>query len=103
MQAPEDILLAAFPHTSQETLLASIHRMALNIARSLEKEWPTLGEVSMDIGIDKNARIWFIEANAKPGKFDEPHIRKLSLRRIVEYAQHQANFIESGEPRHAHP
>ncbi|MBN6187993.1 YheC/YheD family protein [Aneurinibacillus sp. BA2021] len=103
VQAPEDILLAAFPHTSQETLLASIHRMALNIARSLEKEWPTLGEVSMDIGIDKNARIWFIEANAKPGKFDEPHIRKLSLRRIVEYAQHQANFIESGEPRHAHP
>jgi len=92
VQSPEEVLTAAFPHYSPENILISIHHMALRIARSLEKEWPALGEVSMDIGIDKTTRIWFIEANAKPGKFDEPHIRKLSLRRIVEYAQHQANF-----------
>ncbi|MCC3377739.1 YheC/YheD family protein, partial [Cohnella sp. REN36] len=86
-----------------EFMLASVRHMALSIARSLEKEWPTLGEVSMDIGIDKHAKIWFIEANAKPGKFDEPHIRRLSLQRIVEYAQHQANFSELGEKRYARP
>lgn len=92
IQSPSVILPAAFPHSSTTELLASIRRAALTIARALEKEWPTLGEVSMDIGIDKNERIWFIEANAKPGKFDEPHIRKLSLRRTVEYAQYQSNF-----------
>ncbi|MFT9848327.1 YheC/YheD family endospore coat-associated protein [Aneurinibacillus sp. REN35] len=103
VQAPEDILMTAFPHISHEFMLASVRHMALSIARSLEKEWPTLGEVSMDIGIDKHAKIWFIEANAKPGKFDEPHIRRLSLQRIVEYAQHQANFSELGEKRYARP
>ncbi|MEZ2657740.1 YheC/YheD family endospore coat-associated protein [Aneurinibacillus aneurinilyticus] len=97
IQPPEDILMAAFPHIAPRHLLTSVRRMALRIARSLEKEWQTLGEVSMDIGIDKNMNIWFIEANAKPGKFDEPHIRKLSLQRIVEYAQHKAKFIEVGE------
>ncbi|GED13908.1 YheC/YheD family endospore coat-associated protein [Aneurinibacillus migulanus] len=97
IQPPEEIFMNAFPHIAPNRLLALVRRMALRIARSLEKEWHTLGEVSMDIGIDKNMRIWFIEANAKPGKFDEPHIRKLSLQRIVEYAQHQANFIEVGE------
>jgi hypothetical protein len=98
IQSPKTILSAVFPYYAAEDLLASVHHIALLIAHSLEKEWATLGEVSMDIGIDKEARIWFIEANAKPGKFDEPHIRKLSLRRIVEYAQHQAQFVlETGE------
>lgn len=92
IQSPSAILPVAFPHSSKAELLASIRRAALTIARALEKEWPTLGEVSMDIGIDKHQRIWFIEANSKPGKFDEPHIRKLSLRRTIEYAQYQSNF-----------
>lgn len=95
IQSPYVILPAAFPRSSPADLLKSIRRVALMIARSLEKEWPTLGEVSMDIGVDKQERIWFIEANSKPGKFDEPHIRKLSLRRTIEYAQYQSRFIRS--------
>jgi hypothetical protein len=102
VQPPEAILSATFSNKKSEKLLVDIRNMALSIARSLEKEWPALGEVSMDIGIDKAGRIWFIEANAKPGKFDEPHIRKLSLQRIVEYAQHQANFTEKRERPHVH-
>ncbi|BAU29546.1 YheC/D-like protein [Aneurinibacillus soli] len=95
IQSPSVIFPTAFPRSSPTELLKSIRRVALTIAHSLEKEWPTLGEVSMDIGIDKQERIWFIEANSKPGKFDEPHIRKLSLRRTIEYAQYQSRFIHS--------
>ncbi|WAH35330.1 YheC/YheD family endospore coat-associated protein [Alicyclobacillus dauci] len=42
-----------------------------------------LGEMSMDIGIDRKGHPWFFEANAKPMKFDEPDIRRKSLRGII--------------------
>jgi hypothetical protein len=95
IQSLRSILPIVFPQYSGKELTTSIRHAALWIAHALEKEWTTLGEVSMDIGIDKEGKIWLIEANAKPGKFDEPHIRKLSLQRIVEYAQHQALFTEN--------
>ncbi|WP_180954605.1 YheC/YheD family protein [Bacillus sp. V5-8f] len=89
---PENILSAVFPETDSKSMIKSIHDMVLTIARVLEKEWPTLAECSMDIGIDKSGKMWFIEANSKPEKFDEPHIRNLSLKRIIEFAQHKSGF-----------
>jgi hypothetical protein len=104
IQSLATIFPSAFPEKSEDEMKAAIRQMALSIVRSLETRWPALGEVSMDIGIDKGGRAWFIEANAKPGKFDEPHIRKLSLKRIVEYAQHQSNFIvQTGGGPYVHP
>ncbi len=42
-----------------------------------------LGEMSMDIGLDKSGRLWFFEANAKPMKFDEPDIRSKSIQGVL--------------------
>jgi len=43
--------------------------------------------MSMDLGVDKQGNIWFFEANSKPMKFDEPHIRQKSLERIFQYSR----------------
>lgn len=42
-----------------------------------------LGEMSMDIGLDKTGHLWFFEANAKPMKFDEPEIRSKSIQGVL--------------------
>lgn len=35
---------------------------------AIEKEYGTFGELGIDVAIDKNGKLWFIEANAKPAK-----------------------------------
>jgi hypothetical protein len=92
VQHPATILPTVFPGTSPEELLKSIRMFAIKIAHALEEKWPSLGEISMDIGIDQSGKIWFIESNAKPGKFDEPEIRSLSLKRTILYTQHLAGL-----------
>lgn len=65
------------------------------LAKFIEKSYDRpLGEMSMDIGVESNGRMWFFEANAKPMKFDEPEIRKLSLQRIIQYSLFLSGFVK---------
>ena len=83
------MLLPAFGSDMTTLLLSRIKSSALLIAKQIEKESGfLLGEMSMDLGVDTDGRLWFFEANAKPMKFDEPHIRKKSLERIFQYSQY---------------
>ena len=41
---------------------------ALEAARTLENSIDRLGEMGVDIGVDRDGHIWFIEANLKPGR-----------------------------------
>lgn len=41
---------------------------AVNVASHLELEYGNCGELGLDIGIDANGKLWFIEANTKPDK-----------------------------------
>ncbi len=50
-----------------------------------EKIGMNIGIVSLDIGLDSNDRLWLIEANSKPGKFDENDIRKVHTDTLVKY------------------
>lgn len=88
IEDPEKMLLPAFGTETTALLLSRIKSSALLIAKQIEKESGfQLGEMSMDLGVDTDGRLWFFEANAKPMKFDEPHIRKKSLERIFQYSQ----------------
>ncbi|MGG6313054.1 YheC/YheD family protein [Paenibacillus macerans] len=89
IEDPEKLLVSAFGADMTSFLLSRIKSSSLLIAKQIEKEagFP-LGEMSMDLGIDTDGRLWFFEANAKPMKFDEPHIRKKSLERIFQYSQY---------------
>ncbi len=88
--------LALHPHfgvTESERLLGLIKKTAIMIAQTLDHRYQSLGEMSMDLGLTKNKEIWFFEANAKPMKFDEPEIRKISLQRIIEYSKYLSGFV----------
>lgn len=57
---------------------------ALAIDRHYQGE---LGEMSMDMAIENSGRIWFLEANSKPMKFDEKPIRRKSLTGVIHHLE----------------
>lgn len=88
IEEPEKLLVGAFGPEQARKILAKVKSAALLIARQIERaSGHELGEMSMDLGVDKLGGIWFFEANSKPMKFDEPHIRQKSLERIFQYSQ----------------
>jgi hypothetical protein len=85
---PAKLLNAIFGQTKAAKVLDEVAQTALVLARQIErKSGSPLGEMSLDLGIDHNGQIWFLEANSKPMKFDESDIRKQSLQRIFQYAR----------------
>jgi hypothetical protein len=86
------VLNSAFPQ-QKKTLQQRLAQLGIVFAREIEAKTGRIhGEMSMDIGIDKQGELWFFEANARPQKFDEPEIRATSLRRILEYALYLSGF-----------
>ncbi|WP_170031912.1 YheC/YheD family endospore coat-associated protein [Alteribacillus bidgolensis] len=51
-----------------------IYNKTIKIATYIEKEFGTLGELGMDMAIDDQGGLWFIEANSKPDKDPVPGI-----------------------------
>jgi hypothetical protein len=73
--------------------IEQIKRTGIALAQAIElKQKSLLGEMSIDLGIDTNRKIWFFEANAKPMKFDEPEIRTRSLRRLLQYCLYLSGY-----------
>ncbi|RXT04809.1 YheC/YheD family protein [Ammoniphilus sp. CFH 90114] len=95
--SPDAVLKKIMNDSEYAAFMERLRRTVLELASSLEEAYPSLGEFSMDLGLTKDKKLWFFEANAKPMKFDEPHIRKTSLERIVQYAQYLSNFSPKGE------
>jgi YheC/D like ATP-grasp len=66
----------------------SLDSMAVSCAGAIDVHYGnSLGEMSMDIGLDRNGHLWFFEANAKPMKFDERDIRSRSLIGVVSFLE----------------
>lgn len=87
IQSPETVLTHIFGTLSQ-SILENIEQTALTIAGALNQQIPSLAEMSMDLGLTREGKLWFFEANAKPEKFDEPAIRSSSLSNLIHYAQY---------------
>lgn len=82
-----EVLEASFAD-SEADIIKDVKEQIILLANVIEHGLPgILGEMSIDIGVDEDAKLWFFEANAKPMKFDEPEIRSLSLQRILEYCE----------------
>lgn len=89
IEDPEKLLISSFNTVQARKILIKAKQTSLMIARQIERgSGQLLGEMSMDLGIDSSGNIWFFEANSKPMKFDEPHIRKKSLERIFHYSSY---------------
>ncbi|MCI3925147.1 YheC/YheD family protein [Paenibacillus sp. TRM 82003] len=96
---PTKLLQNVFGASAGKAILNQAKETALVLAAQIEKgSGHTLGEMSMDLGVDKTGKLWFFEANSKPMKFDEPHIRKRSLRRLVRYWKFLVAQPSSGRP-----
>lgn len=84
---PGEVLQQAFPRKNPARLGHRVTRLCLAAAGILEKHYHPLGEMTIDVGLDRRGRPWLFEANAKPAKFDEPDIRKKQLAQVIRYAQ----------------
>ncbi len=74
---PVKLLNSSFGTAGSKRIIREARKTALIIAKQIEKSYGySLGEMSMDLGVDQIGHIWFFEANSKPMKFDEPPIRK---------------------------
>ncbi|WP_201007578.1 YheC/YheD family endospore coat-associated protein [Paenibacillus glycanilyticus] len=93
IEDPEKLLKSSFNADQARRILIKAKQTSIMIARQIEKgSGFMLGEMSMDLGIDSQGHIWFFEANSKPMKFDEPHIRQKSLERIFQYSTYLARM-----------
>lgn len=89
---PLKLLTSAFSMVEAHTILENVAAATVSIASQIEKQSKhKLAEMSMDIGVDQQGQVWFFEANSKPMKFDEPHIRQKSLQRIFHYSLYLLN------------
>jgi hypothetical protein len=86
---PEKLLNLAFGSIYGKQIMRRVKLASHAIARQIEKASKhTMGEMSLDLGVDTSGQIWFFEANSRPMKFDEPEIRKKSLERIIQYSEY---------------
>ncbi len=84
---PEKLLVSIFGPDKTGKVLGKVRNTTLTLASQIERSSHNrLCEMSMDLGVDTTGHVWFFEANSKPMKFDEPHIRNKSLERIFQYS-----------------
>ena len=96
IEDPEKLLVQFFGPEQARKIYIQVRNNALLIAKQIERgSGSRLGEMSMDLGVDINGQVWFFEANSKPMKFDEQHIRKKSLERIYHYS----NYLIKQQPK----
>jgi len=94
---PEQALGRTFGSRADE-VLTKAKEVSIKLSEAIERNFPhTLGELGLDIGIDKEGEIWMFEANAKPGRsiFSLPALRaqgRDSFSHIVEHCMYLSRF-----------
>ncbi|CFW96268.1 Endospore coat-associated protein YheC/D [Syntrophomonas zehnderi OL-4] len=72
-----------------------LETIAQILPRVLEQDLGlNLAILSLDIGLDKEGRMWIIEANSKPASFDEDDIRQRHLNLLNDYFIFKSNFAQ---------
>ncbi|WNF37545.1 YheC/YheD family protein [Bacillaceae bacterium IKA-2] len=69
-----------------------IEQLAKNVSTELEKGYGYLCEFSIDLGVDEANHYWILEINAKPMKFDEPHIQEKAIDTLIDCFCKDAGF-----------
>lgn len=91
--------LAKSSLASKKTFIASKLRQAtLAIAKGIENQIDShFGELGIDLGVDKNGKIWLIEVNSKPSKDDDTPLQtevkiRPSVKNVIKYMHYLARF-----------
>ncbi|CAI6082216.1 Endospore coat-associated protein YheD [Cohnella sp. JJ-181] len=102
LMTPEQALSRTFGDRSSE-VLQDAKNAAVKLSEAIERNYNhTLGELGLDIGIDKDGEIWMFEANAKPGRsiFKHPALKeqgKASLGYILDHCLYLSKFRRKDE------
>jgi len=97
LMTPEQALSRTFGERAGE-VLENAKKVAVKLSEAIERNYPhTLGELGLDIGIDRDGNVWMFEANAKPGRsiFKHPALKsqgRASLEYILEHCLYLARF-----------
>jgi hypothetical protein len=87
IEDPEKLLSSIFGAHKAGIVLSNVRGTVIILAKQIERSSRSrLAEMSIDLGVDEQGNVWFFEANSKPMKFDESHIRNKSLERIFQYS-----------------
>lgn len=78
-------------------IVEDIRRLALRVAGTLGSRSKLLGELGLDFIVDNKGKVWFIEANPKPGRqsfyrLKDQEVRKLVALRPIDFAVFAAGF-----------
>lgn len=78
-------------------IIETIAFVSINAAQSVEDFRGNCGEMGVDIGVDKNGKVWFIEANLRPARLvfsliGEKQTRLKSVETPLLYARYLAGF-----------
>lgn len=57
-----------FGRQQVESIKSDICKLISTAVNTLELEYGTFGELGIDVAVDKDQKLWFIESNAKPAK-----------------------------------
>lgn len=98
---PEQALGKTFG-SQADAVLEKAKLAAIKLSEAIERNYPhRLGELGLDLGIDKDGEVWMFEANAKPGRsiFKHPALRsegRASLSYILEHCLYLSRFKDEG-------
>ncbi|RJX41504.1 YheC/YheD family protein [Paenibacillus pinisoli] len=97
LMTPEQALSRTFG-SEAGAILEKAKGVAVKLSEAIERNYPhRLGELGLDIGIDKSGNVWMFEANAKPGRsiFKHPSLRsegKASISYIFDHCLYLSRF-----------
>ncbi|MBD2848261.1 YheC/YheD family protein [Paenibacillus sp. IB182496] len=97
LMTPEHALRRTFGDKADEVLLYA-KKVAIKLSEAIERNYShMLGELGLDIGIDKEGEVYMFEANAKPGRsiFKHPALKeqgRASLAYILEHCLYLSRF-----------
>jgi glutathione synthase/RimK-type ligase-like ATP-grasp enzyme len=78
--------------SNSKSISSEIDLLAITVCEALEKKYGRLGELGLDVAIDKSGKVWLLEVNGKPAKLCIYHSGNLELinrscRNIVRYSK----------------
>lgn len=100
---PEQALSRTFGDRAEQ-VLNEAKAVAVKMSEAIERNYPyMLGELGLDIGIDREGGVWMFEANAKPGRsiFKHPALKeqgRASLQYILDHCLYLSKFRKGESP-----
>ncbi|MWC26972.1 YheC/YheD family endospore coat-associated protein [Paenibacillus sp. MMS18-CY102] len=97
LMTPENALNIAFGDRAAE-MLEKAKEVSIKLSEAIERNYShRLGELGLDLGIDKDGEVWMFEANAKPGRsiFKHPALKeqgRASLSYILDHCLYLSRF-----------